>query len=75
MKKLKWIVELSVDQSWIADGFNLTKERAHSMLAHDLCYAYDYELKAKIISAPSDKEIAKLQGFKSIKAMKEGVSA
>jgi hypothetical protein len=26
--RLKWIVEFEVDESWVADGFELTNERA-----------------------------------------------
>ncbi len=58
-----WVVELTVSRTWVEDGFNLDKERALSMLAHDLGYAYeDLELGAKILDAPDPKAIAKAQG-------------
>jgi len=61
-KMLTWTVQFSVDPSWVADGFDLTDERALDMLAHDLCFAYiDTELKAKVIKSPSEKLIAGLQ--------------
>lgn len=61
-KFFKWVVEIEVEESWVADGFDMTDERAHDMLAHTLPYAYNYELKAKVISAPEAAEIRKAQG-------------
>ena len=62
-KKLTWTVKLSVAESWVADGFDLTNERALSMLAHDLQFAnIGTELSAKVIKAPNKKRIEKLQG-------------
>ena len=61
--KLKWLVELEVDETWIADGFDLTDERAKDMLAKDLQYAHGTELSAKVIKAPDPKVIRKLQGY------------
>ena len=44
MKTYKWIVEFSVSENWVEDGFNLTDETAKEMLANYLSYAYGYEL-------------------------------
>lgn len=64
MAKLKWTVEFSVDESWVADGFNLTDERALDMLAHDLGWAnVETELTARVVKSPSKERIAHLQGF------------
>lgn len=71
MKFYKWTVEIEVEVSWIADGFDLTNERAHDMLVHSLPYAYNYELKAKVLSKPPDKAIAKEQGYKSVATWKK----
>lgn len=49
MKFKKWIVEIQVSENWVEDGFNLTNETAHKMLAEFLPYAYGYELKAKVL--------------------------
>ncbi len=68
MAKFKWVVEFEVDETWVADGFNLTKERAFDMLQHDLSFAYEHELKASIIKAPSNTSIAKVQGYKTVEA-------
>ncbi len=62
-KKYKWVVEFTVAKVWVEDGFNLTKDRAKEMLANDLQYANGSELSAKIIKAPSKKEIRKVQGY------------
>ena len=62
-KFYKWTVEVQVAASWVADGFNLTNERAHDMLAYDLCGARNTEIKATVIKAPCAKAIAKEQGY------------
>jgi hypothetical protein len=69
MAKLKWTVEFSVDETWVADGFILTDERALDMLSHDLGWAnIGTELRAKVIKAPDPEKIAKLQGYKTVEA-------
>ena len=62
MAMLRWTVEFAVDSSWVADGFDLTDERAKEMLNHDLRYAYGHELGAKVITYPSAERVARLQG-------------
>lgn len=69
MARLKWTVEFSVDSSWVADGFDLTDERAKSMLANDLRYAYGYELGAKVVKYPPAIKVARLQGYKDAKTV------
>lgn len=64
MSKLFWIVKFSVDKTWVADGFDLTDERALDMLSNDLRYAnIGGELKAKVLKAPKKKVIRTLQGY------------
>lgn len=63
MKKFKWVVEFTVDESWVADGFELTDERAHRMLAYDLRFANNDEIKAKVLKTPKKKDIEKAQGY------------
>ena len=67
MAKLKWTVEFSVDESWVADGFDLTDERALEMLNYDLGYAYTSELGAKVIKSPDKEKIARLQGYSNVR--------
>ena len=68
--KLKWTVEFSVDESWVAAGFDLTKERAHEMLATDLAGAHNHEILTKIVKAPDPDHIATLQGYANAKEMR-----
>ena len=63
MKKLKWVVEFTVSEIWVEDGFDLTDERLLEMLAGDLPYAYEHELGAKILKAPDANLIKKIQGY------------
>jgi hypothetical protein len=58
-----WTVEMSVHKTWVEGGFDLTNDRAHAMLAHELSHAYGHELKARVISAPDKKVIRKAQGY------------
>ena len=64
MAKLKWTVEFTVDSSWVADGFDLTDDRAKEMLNNDLRYAYGHELGAKVVKYPPAIKVARLQGYK-----------
>ena len=64
MKIFKWVVEFEVTEAWVADGFNLSEEKAKNMLANCLPFAYGTELSAKIKKAPSEKSIRLMQGYK-----------
>lgn len=49
----KWTVEFSVHKDWVADGFDLTDNRALGVLSADLSYAHvGNELRARVIKAP-----------------------
>lgn len=63
MSKFSWTVRFEVDEVWVADGFNLTDERALEMLQSDLQWADDHELTAKVIRAPSRLRVARVQGY------------
>lgn len=63
-KWFTWTVEFKVDATWVEDGFDLTSERAKRMLAYDLQFARDSEIKARVLSAPDEKLIRKMQGYK-----------
>ena len=64
MAKLKWVVAFYVDETWVADGFDLDDERALDMLAGDLQWAMvEQELDAKVIQRPDQRLINKLQGI------------
>ena len=72
MAMLRWTVQFAVDESWVADGFDLTDERAREMLNNDLSVAYTSELGAKILKAPPAVRVAKLQGYRG-KQLDEGI--
>lgn len=64
-KTFKCTVEFEVDETWIADGFEITEERAQEMIMNDLSYATSSEVKAKILKAPSQVSIRKAQGYET----------
>lgn len=66
-KKFKWVVELEVDETWVADGFDLTQRRADLLAQHILPHAYSFEVGMRVLEAPRDEEIAKAQGYKSVR--------
>lgn len=59
---LKWTVELSISKVWVEDGFTLTEDELINMLQKRLPYAFSHEVDAKIIKAPKQETINKLQG-------------
>jgi len=58
---LSWTVRFSVDPSWVADGFDLTDDRAKEMIEKDLSYSYGFETKAKVLTRPDQKLVKGLQ--------------
>ena len=62
-RRFKWTVEIEVDEKWVADGFDLTEERVVDMLQNDLRYAYESEVGARVLKAPSKKDIRVAQGY------------
>jgi hypothetical protein len=63
VKRFKWTVQFEVDETWVADGFDLTDERALEMLNGDLVSARTDELGARVIKAPTASSIRKAQGY------------
>lgn len=61
-----WILEVGIHKVWVADGIDFTDERAHGMFAKYFGYLHGSELKAKVLSRPSDKAVAEEMGFKSV---------
>ena len=69
MKRFKWTVEFMVDETWVADGFDLTSDRAKAMIETALPFAYEHETKATVISSPSPEEIRDArQGYSEVGA-------
>lgn len=61
--RYRWVVEIEVDATWVADGFDLTDERAKEMIQNELPWAYGHEVDAKILKAPPAADIRKEQGW------------
>ena len=60
---MKWTVEIDIDNSWIADGFELEADNLRDAINESLLgYARPEEIKVKILKAPSKINILKLQG-------------
>lgn len=62
MKSFKWIVEFTVNEIWVEDGFDLNEDRAKEMIESALPFSNSSETKVKIIKFPSKKTISKIQG-------------
>lgn len=62
-KRFKWVVEFEVDASWVADGFEMTQERAKGMIEQELGYSSADETGARILKAPPPDAIRKVQGY------------
>jgi hypothetical protein len=62
-RRFRWVVEFAIDSSWVADGFEIDDERAHEMLAKAVPYAFNTEIEAKVISAPTREHVARVQGY------------
>lgn len=59
----RWTIEIWVDPTWVADGFDLDNDRVHDMMARALPYAYGHELGGMVIAKPDPKVIRKEQGY------------
>jgi hypothetical protein len=63
-KFFKWTVEIEISEVWVADGYEVEAERLKdTILEHSLGYAFDTEVKVKVLSKPSIKAIRKVQGY------------
>lgn len=66
LMRFRWVVEFSVEELWVADGFNLTPEVAVDMIAMRLPLANvgsdeHSEVSARVISRPTDAFIRRAQ--------------
>ncbi len=62
-KTFKWTVEFEIAHCLVEDGFEMTDAVAQGMIEKRLDYAYEGELKARVVKAPTKKSIAKAQGY------------
>lgn len=70
-RKYKWTVEITVDETWVADGFDLQdgQDVAERLKAGILSYATNGEFTARVKTGPVRELVAKVQGFDSVYAM------
>jgi hypothetical protein len=59
-KKLTWLLEIKVDSSLVADGFELNEDKLKEYLIGGASYG---EVEVWILSAPYESEIRRLQGY------------
>lgn len=65
-KAFKWVLEIEIDETWVADGYEATADRVkEAILSYSLGYAYDYEVKTKLLKKPLKRDIRRAQGYKS----------
>ena len=63
----KYIVELSISDTWVEDGFDIrTRDDVKDLLQRLLPYAYGHEVKGRVIHAPSLKTIKKLWLYENV---------
>lgn len=59
----EWTAKIRVADVWVADGFELTKERLHEMLMEHIGWCTAGEVEAEVVSSPNPEEIRKEQGY------------
>lgn len=60
-RRFKWVVVFEINSEWVADGFEMTDERAANMLLNDLCHCRSTEVRAKVVVAPDKRDIKRVQ--------------
>lgn len=63
MKTFKWTVEFEIDETWVADGFDMDDDTAQEMIQSWLSHAYGWEVKGKVLKSPPAKAIRIAQGY------------
>lgn len=62
-KTYKWTIEIEVDATWVADGFDVDSARIETWLMNDLTSATADEVGGRVIKAPGRAAIRKEQGY------------
>ena len=58
-----WTVEIHIDPTWVADGFDLDNNRLEAMLMRELSSATGAEVGGYVLKAPDPKQIRAEQGY------------
>jgi hypothetical protein len=67
-KFYKWTITFEIDAIWVADGFDMTNDRAKDMIERELAFSRNDETRVKVLKAPSAKAILREQGYTEAKS-------
>lgn len=63
-----WTLKVSVSETWVEDGFEFgSDEEAHERFSSMLTHAHSHEYKVAVVGKPSDADVAKAQGFRTVR--------
>lgn len=62
-KFFKWVVEIEVNETWVADGFEIDADMIQEMIQERIGYSYEQETRARIVKAPDPRAIRVAQGY------------
>jgi len=63
-RKFSWTVEITVDESWVADGFDPTADDFKAAILKTMLRdAYEHEVAARIVIRPQQRDIDAAQGY------------
>ena len=63
MRRFKWVVEIELDESWVADGFDLGEWDPDVLAGRIMPYATEEEKTVRVVEAPSPASIREAQGY------------
>jgi len=63
MQRFRWTIEIEMDESWVADGFDLGAWEPDVLAGRIMPYATEEEMTVRIVKAPSPASIRKAQGY------------
>ena len=63
-RRFVWTVEIEVAEVWVADGFDLTDERAHGIMCRALSHARMSDIRCRVVKAPKREHVRAAQGYK-----------
>lgn len=63
MARFSWTIRVEIDETWVADGFDLTEDNIKDRVSEMLPHAHGSEYDAKVLKAPQRQRIMKAQGY------------
>ena len=61
MKRFTWLVAFTIDETWVADGFEIDDERAQSMIESACPFACGHEVRGRVVKSPPASAIKAVQ--------------